>query len=100
MEIKTNKILIRDPDTKKYEPFLAIQGESAYEIAKKYGYKGTEEEWANEVINTQKANLEAIHEAGAMYGGIAVSPTEPTNENVDAWVIDGGEVESSNEDLL
>ena len=64
MEIKTNKILIRDPDTKKYEPFLAIQGESAYEIAKRYGYKGTEEEWNNALETERIAAITSIEEKG------------------------------------
>lgn len=64
MEIKTNKILIRDPDTKKYEPFLAIQGESAYEIAKRHGYEGTEEEWNNALEAERIAAITSIEEKG------------------------------------
>ena len=64
MEIKTNKILIRDPDTKKYEPFLAIHGESAYEIAKRYGYEGTEEEWNNALETERIAAITSIEEKG------------------------------------
>lgn len=52
LKIKSNILNIKDPDTGRYGPISHITGESAYEIAKRNGYKGTEADWRKETSGT------------------------------------------------
>lgn len=50
MELHYNVAMIRNAEGK-WEGIPALQGESIYDIAVRYGYIGTEEEWAKEMLS-------------------------------------------------
>lgn len=45
IEVKSNILNVRNQNTKKFESVPSVVGASAYEIAVKHGYVGTEAEW-------------------------------------------------------
>ncbi len=65
-KVSHKKLYVRNPDTGKFEPLMAIRGESAYEIAVRLGkFTGTEEEWANFIEIERAAAVKSIEEKGA-----------------------------------
>ena len=52
LKVKSNILNIKDSTTGRYEPLPGTTGESAYEIAKRNGYKGTEADWKKETSGT------------------------------------------------
>ena len=44
-KLKKNILNIKNPNTGLFEGIPAMVGESAYQIAVRHGFKGTEEEW-------------------------------------------------------
>ena len=75
MKIKKNLLNIKNSVTGEWEQYAGIKGESAYEIAIKYGFQGTEEEFAKAQIFENKEILEQI-----------------TQENIDLWN-EGGNID-------
>ena len=65
-EVSHKKAYVRDPDTMKFGPLLAIRGENAYEIAVRLGkFTGTEEEWANYIEIERAAAVKSVEDKGA-----------------------------------
>lgn len=70
-------IFVQDEHTNVESDGIIIKGDSAYEVAVKRGFKGTEEEWL--------ATLNGIH----------VGPEPPTTDSVEVWV----DTDANNGDL-
>ena len=49
LRIKNHILNIKNPNTGEYESVAAVAGESAYEIAVRNGYPGSEQEWLNDL---------------------------------------------------
>lgn len=83
--IKRNVLNILNPNSGLFEGILAVSGESAYQIAVRYGYEGTEEEWVQEAIGggiVQKANYAS--KAGSLNVSDRIGgPTTPVYFNSD-----------------
>jgi len=76
-------------------------GESAYELAVKLGYEGTEEEWINSMGALQKATVSEINAgteatkyisplslAGSLYRRTFIQTEEPTApKDGDIWIV-------------
>ena len=64
-KVSFNNLKIRDPETGKFVPLMAIRGESAYDIAVRLGtFTGTEEEWNNALESERQAAINSIKEQG------------------------------------
>ena len=85
ISIKRNVLNILNPNSGLFEGVLAVSGESAYQIAVRYGYEGTEEEWVQEAIGggiVQKANYAS--KAGSLNVSDTIGgPTTPVYFNSD-----------------
>ena len=65
-KVSLKNLYVRDPDTGKFVPLMAIRGESAYDIAVRLGkFSGTEEEWANFIELERAAAVKSVEEKGA-----------------------------------
>ena len=103
--VSYENLYIRDPKTGEITPFMAIRGESAYDIAVKLGtFTGTEEEWNNYIKTERNAalaaidaklraaleiipdDLEELHAQIDSLGRIQISSAEPSDPSVDLWV--------------
>ena len=79
--LNNNVLKIKDKETNTYEGIPSIAGESAYEIAKRYGFEGTEEEWNNKIVEERNTAIAAIVAKGQEVNNeIDTKANETTNE--------------------
>lgn len=57
LRLKKNILNIKNPNTGKFESVPVMVGESAYQVAVRNGYEGTEEEWLSELAGVEIREL-------------------------------------------
>ena len=77
----SNVLNILDKDTGKYVGIPALKGESAYEVAVKNGYKGTEREWL-ESLKGEGADVDLTEYATISYVDEAIENVEVSLDGI------------------
>ena len=88
MKVKKTLIKIKNQTNGQWEEYFGLQGKSAYEIAIKYGFQGTEEEWNAHIATKEDVNSIKL-ECSQLERPIIVSNVSEMTDPTKQYVLNG-----------
>ena len=88
INVKNNILNIKNPNTGQYESVPAIVGSSAYQIAVKNGFHGTEKEWLDSLLPNEDTISNFVKSGPGAKSGLVPAP--PTTAGTTKYLREDG----------